>query len=53
MNSVENFSYELALVMWNAKKHVTRPAKLTMLVQITPSYILANIFHSECSIPFP
>ena len=26
--------------------------KLTMLAQITPSYIIANIFHSECFILF-
>ena len=27
--------------------------KSTMWAQITPSYIFANIFSSECGIPFP
>ena len=33
---------------------VTGPAKIDYVcAKIIPSYIFANIFHSECSIPFP
>ena len=39
-------------VFENLFTYVTGPMKIDHVRAIIPSYIFANIFHSECTIPF-